>query len=422
YLLVFSMLLGPEFVVGGLGGGATLQRGLTLRVDDFLVVVIGFAWLAKTAIFKELGLVFQTPLNRPIAAYVLAAVFATGLGMITGRVGVLGGSLFVFKYIEYFVIYFMVINNLRDRKQFERFLVVLLLTAAITSLIGILQIPSGERVSAPFEGAEGEPNTFGGYLALMLSLVAGLYLTSDSPRRTALMAGLAFLIAVPLLFTLSRISYIALIAVAGTLLVVSERKLFIASILACCLVLAPFLLPKAVVDRVLHTVTQEFHHRQVEVAGIRLDTSTSERLQSWRHAVFVDWPKHPLLGYGVTGYRFLDAQYPRILVETGVVGLVAFVWLLVTLFRRLHAVFRTAQDPLYKGVALGVLVGFVTLIAHSIGANTFIIVRIMEPFWFLIGMVMMIPQLEASLAGREAMEPLGSARGAASAGVLENIR
>ncbi|MFQ5657840.1 MAG: hypothetical protein ACE5G5_09890, partial [Candidatus Methylomirabilales bacterium] len=199
YLLIFSMLLGPEFIVGEIGQGTTLGRGLTFRLDDVLIVIIGFAWVAKTALHKELGLFLRTPLNRPIAAYSFAIFFATGLGMITGNVKVLGGTLFVLKYIQYFVIYFMVVNNLRERRQFERFLVALLATAGIASLIGILQIPSGLRVSAPFEGGSGEPNTFGGYLVLMLAVVAGLYLTSESIRRKYVLAPLAFLIVVPLL-------------------------------------------------------------------------------------------------------------------------------------------------------------------------------------------------------------------------------
>ena len=32
--------------------------------------------------------------------------------------------------------------------------------------------------------------------------------------------------------------------------------------------------------------------------------------------------------------------------------------------------------------------------ATRIGSNTFIIVRIMEPFWFFAGIVLMLPQLE----------------------------
>lgn len=43
----------------------------------------------------------------------------------------------------------------------------------------------------------------------------------------------------------------------------------------------------------------------------------------------------------------------------------------------------------------GFLAGFIGLLVHSIGANTFIIVRIMEPFWFVLGMVVMIPELES---------------------------
>jgi len=395
YLLIFSMLLGPEVIVGGIGKGSMLGRGLTLRLDDVLLVIVGLAWLAKTALYKELGLVFRTPLNRPIAAYTFAALFATGLGMIAGRVRLLGGSFFVLKYIQYFVIYFMVVNNLRERKQFERFLLALLLTSAIVSVIGILQIPSGKRVSAPFEGEGGEPNTFGGYLVLMLALVAGLYLTSESFQRKVLLASLAVLILLPLLFTLSRASYLALIPMAGVLFTYSDRKRFLASLFAIGLALAPFLTPQPVIDRIRFTFTQPFHPSQIQVGGVRFDTSTSDRLRAWQEAIFDDWPKHPLFGYGVTGYHFLDAQYPRVLVETGLVGFVAFLWLQASLFREARAIFRRAQDPLFKGVSLGFLAGFIALIAHSIGSNTFIIVRIMEPFWFLAGMVMMIPELEA---------------------------
>lgn len=396
YLLIFSMLLGPEFIVGELGGGGMLGRGLTFRLDDILIVIIGLAWLAKTALHKDVGLFFKTPLNRPIAAYSLAIILATGLGMIAGNVQVIGGTLFVLKFIEYFVIYFMVVNNLRSRKQFERFLIALLTTAAITSLIGILQIPSGARVSAPFEGGSGEPNTLGGYLLLMLALAAGLFLTSQSLQRKYFLAPLAVLIVIPLLFTLSRASYAALIPLAGGLLIFSRRRLFIASVLAFGLVLTPFVLPKAVVNRVFFTFTQPYHPSQTEIGGIRLDTSTSERVRAWQEVVFTDWPKHPVFGHGVTGYRFIDSQYLRVLAETGLVGLLAFLWLQIALFHRARDVLRRTQDPLFKGVALGFLAGFIALVVHSIGTNTFIIVRVMEPFWFLAGMVMMILKLEVS--------------------------
>ncbi len=45
----------------------------------------------------------------------------------------------------------------------------------------------------------------------------------------------------------------------------------------------------------------------------------------------------------------------------------------------------------YLGISKGFLAGFFAMLVHAIGANTFIIVRIMEPFWFLTAIVVMIP-------------------------------
>jgi hypothetical protein len=64
YLLILSMLLGPEFIVGQITGKAAVERGITLRLDDFLLVLIGFSWFAKSAIYKELGLFLKTPLSE----------------------------------------------------------------------------------------------------------------------------------------------------------------------------------------------------------------------------------------------------------------------------------------------------------------------------------------------------------------------
>ena len=60
YILIFSMLLSPEIMISQTEGAA-LGRGVTLRLEDFLLVVIGFSWFAKNAVHKELGLFLKTP-------------------------------------------------------------------------------------------------------------------------------------------------------------------------------------------------------------------------------------------------------------------------------------------------------------------------------------------------------------------------
>jgi hypothetical protein len=66
YLLVFSMLLGPEFLVGGIGTGNTLGRGVTLRFDDFLLMLVGVGWLGRVAVSEHDKVFVRTPLNRSI--------------------------------------------------------------------------------------------------------------------------------------------------------------------------------------------------------------------------------------------------------------------------------------------------------------------------------------------------------------------
>jgi hypothetical protein len=55
---------------------------------------------------------------------------------------------------------------------------------------------------------------------------------------------------------------------------------------------------------------------------------------------------------------------------------------------------REAKSPYFKGLAIGFFSGYVGLLFHALGANTFIIVRIMEPFWFFAGIIAVLPSLE----------------------------
>ena len=392
YILIFSMLLSPEIIIGETGGGS-LGRGLTLRLEDFLMLIIGFSWFTKNAIYKELGLFLKTPLNKAILFYVLACLVSTGFGIMSGRVGAKTGSLFVLKYIEYFIVFFMVVNNAKNSDQIKRFVFCLFLTCFIVSIIGILQIKGGGRVSAPFEGEIGEPNTFGGYLLFIGAIAAGLFSISKDSRTRKLMAIFILCIIPPFLFTQSRASYLALIPVIIILGLFSRHKVIALGLIIAALLISPIFLPSVVKQRIMFTFQQSEEAGQINIGGLKLDTSTSARLESWKNALNA-WSKRPIIGYGVTGYSFIDAQYPRVLVETGAMGLVAFVFLLYSVFRLAIKNAKSLNTSYFKGISIGFLAGYVGLLVHALGANTFIIVRIMEPFWFFAAIMVVLPILE----------------------------
>ena len=392
YVVVFSMLLSPEITAGG---GLAERRAITLRTEDFVLLVIGFSWFAKTAVNKELGLVAKTPLNAPIVAYVAANVIATLLGYLMGSVRTAAGYFYVLKYIEYFVVYYMVVNNLRDRPHARRLVVAALVTAAIVSVIGITQIPSGQRVSAPFEGEAGEPNTFGGYLLLMMAIAAGIGLETTSFKTRARCFALLALMSVPFAFTLSRASYLGVVPAFLTLTALTTRRRALIAILLLVVVCSPFLAltaPTSVVNRVLYTFQPEAGQATVRLGKVGLDPSTSARILSLQQAL-AGWAQRPILGWGVTGFGFMDVQYARVLVETGVVGFLAFAWLLWSVLTAARAAHRRLVDPLDRGLVMGFIAGTAGLLAHAIGSNTFTIIRVMEPFWLFAGIVVMLPVL-----------------------------
>ncbi|TFG39033.1 MAG: hypothetical protein E4H48_09625 [Syntrophobacterales bacterium] len=392
YILIFSMLLSPEIVVGDTAR-SMLSRGVTLRLEDLLLVVIGLSWLARNAVLKDIGLFLKTPLNKPIFAHVVACVLATGFAVLAGRVELKTGALYVLKYFEYFIVFFMMVNHVRNRAQVKRFVLFLFLTAFIVAVIGMFQIPSGERISAPFEGPVGEPNTLGGYLLFIGMTAAGMAIKIKDARMRLLLLFFILCLVPPFFFTQSRSSYLALIPACISLAFMTERRVVILGLVSVAMILSPLYLPSIVKQRILYTFNQAQEPDQMIIGDLRLDTSTSARLQSWKD-VLRDFQKHPFLGHGVTGYAFVDAQFPRVLAETGLLGLFAFFYLLYSVFRLALHQLRDTEEPYCRGLITGFIAGFVGLMVHAIGVNTFIIVRIMEPFWFFVGIITVLPMLK----------------------------
>jgi O-antigen ligase len=388
-VLIFSMLLSPEIILGQVPG-----RDIVIRFDDILLTVITFAWLAKTAVNKGLALFVKTPLNKAVGFYILVCLIATLQGAALGYVVPAKGFFYVLRYIEYFLLFILVVNHIHSRKQIEFFLKAFFITCALVSVYGILQIPTGRRVSAPFEGEAGEPNTFGGYLLLIFCIAMGIFLQKISKRLKIILVGMCVLIIIPFFYTLSRASYLGIIFSLVAFVVLSRRRAVLITVASAILISGLVIRPEAVFSRVKYTF-QEKQDYLAKIGGTYLDASASARIFSWQEG-FKAWEKNPILGRGITGAGFIDGQYARTLPELGIIGILALLWLLWTIFKNSLSIHKKMKNELYKGLTLGFTAGFIGLAIHALTANTFIIIRIMEPFWFLVGIIMMLPEMEQS--------------------------
>lgn len=314
------------------------------------------------------------------------------------------------KYFQYYIVYFMMINNITSRDHAKQFLVAVFLTATIVSFVAIAQIPGGGRVVAPFEGESGEPNTLGGYLLLMMALAGGLLVVKDAVTKLThkvALVGFFGLTGLPILFTLSRATWLAAIPVFLLIWAFSPRKTVLTLLMIAGFLVAPNFMPESVEERLLYTVEKQTNkwarRQQVTYLGITFDTSSSARINSWAYALD-EFTKHPLVGYGVTGWRFIDAQYLRILVETGLLGLSTFLLLQWRVLRESWRAYREVSDPLFQGVAAGFIIGTGGMLSHATMTNTFIIVRIMEPYWLIAAIVM--ASMEVPAQETDQIEPV----------------
>jgi O-antigen ligase len=330
------MLLSPEINFGGLKeAGVSGGRSVVIRLDDLLLLLIAFGWLAKSALHKELGLIKKSPLNGNIYIYTASFIFATGAGVLYGDVEGLLGTFNILKFIEYFLLYFLVLNNLETEKQARNLLKAAIFTSLVIALYAISQIPSGQRVTAPFEGESGEPNTLGGYMLLMVSITLGLFLETEHFLRRIGYGLLSILDLIALFYTESRSSYIGLLFSVIVLAVYAKRRNLLLLGVVLALLFSSVLLPSKVIERINYTFRgepQQINPFQPQSKIEALDSSTRARLISWQSA-FDGWKKYPIFGYGVTGFSFIDAQYMKILVETGVVGIVTFLLLLASIYK-----------------------------------------------------------------------------------------
>lgn len=291
-------------------------------------------------------------------------------------------------------------NNIEDLRQCRTFIVFLLITCFLVDIYSWTHLGSMERLSAPFEGKGGEPNTLSGYLVLMMALMLGFILYARSFGQRLLFIGLFIFSFVPFVLTLSRGGWLAFFPMFFTFIILARKH---RQYLIIILILITMLLPHVAPDRVRARITETFSPAKSYVVfgkKVGIDESTASRVDSWKTGIQM-WSKRPILGYGIPFGVSVDNQYTRVLSETGLLGMLAFLWIIYCLLSfGWWAYKETREDNFAQALSLGFLAGLAGLLAHSCSAATFIIIRIMEPFWFLAAIIVILPEMvKAETAG-----------------------
>ncbi|MCK9594967.1 MAG: O-antigen ligase family protein [Candidatus Omnitrophica bacterium] len=394
-IILFSMLLSPE-----LRAGDVPSRAINIRVEDMLIFVVFLGWMAKMAVRKELGFLRKNPLNSPILIYSTICVISSLLGLMEGRIVLKESVLYLLKYFEYFLLFFMVSNNLRTSRQARIYIFLLFVTCFVVCVLAWLQMPSGQRLSTPFEEGGGEPNTLAGYLILMMAMILAFLFYAKRHNHKLLWSSFFCFAAIPFVFTLSREGWFSFFPMILAFIFLHKKSRFLMIMaLIVGVIVFPYFMPKKVYDRVQDTFEK---HKTYHLLGksFTVSESTAARIDAWEQG-FTKLAQRPILGSGVPGGGTIDNQYTRVLTETGTLGFLTFSWIVLLLFRLANKTYREMDDDFSKAVSLGLMCGFVGLLAQSLGAAVFVLIRIMEPFWFLAAIVTVLPEIVAEEKGLE---------------------
>lgn len=395
---------------------------VAIRAEDFLILLTSLVFLGHYLCQKNKKL---PPLAFQIIIYLFVGfVSCLSAILITQNVLPMITFLHLFRRVEYMLVFFFVYYVGISGWLTRRFLFELILLPAIgVFLYGIAQIYFNAPVISTMntEFAKGvaltlQPgvqlsSTFAGhydlaiYLAMILAFIAALL--AFTKKRLYWFGLLGSFIALIWLFTQagSRIAIFGLTFSIG-LVCLMRKKIALGALLLSIVVASIFTSPNLL--RRLNNIIKVFESKaqsivlvhpviaaekdfgevlaETALRPIQQDVSTSIRFD-------VEWPralrslyKNPFLGTGYSSISLAtDNEYLRALGETGLLGFIAFISILITLGKGIYQRYQKAKSNLDKIITLGSLGVYSIFLISAIFLDVFEASKIAILFWAFTG-------------------------------------
>ena len=351
--LIIAIPVYPKFPLFSVPG-----TFVSVRLEDFILLVTFLVLIVKS--LPKVGLLLK---DRSLAA-LLIFLLVSGLSLasgifITQTVSIHIGILHWLRRLEYFTPFLLGLVTKHDKAHLKLYLACFVFVLGYVFLYGFLQ----KHANLPIVTTQNQEyskgvalrytpgghinSTFAGHydLASFLILVVPLFYTTFfcfKDKLSKLALALAVLASLWLLVnSVSRISIVSyLFATIIALVLIKKFKAIFVAVVVSIVFIAFSSNLLARYSAIFEVMLDKIVSRVVVLAdGGETQPVVEERSTSIR--LNVEWPrairafvKNPLLGTGFSSITLAtDNDYLRLLGETGLVGLVAFVTILLTLVR-----------------------------------------------------------------------------------------
>lgn len=384
--------------------------GSGILATDLLVPIFAALWVGKKIIFNE---------KFPKCDFIGAGFAFVLVAIVTWLIGAweldISAKILSFSYIvriitmliigwaasEFFVQKSKTTNyKLQTIKEvfFKRFFFI----SAVVIVLGFIQfllIPDISSFSTEggwdphigrLLGTWLDPNYLAGFLGFLLPIIVGEWYRTKN-KWFLLLIGATL---VALFLTFSRSGYLAAIIGLGFFFLFRDWKILLLAAFIATLGLAASERAQKRVGELTGTMASIILQDTAEI-----DPTAKLRIQNWIKTLDL-WKKYPATGIGYNTYRWraaeegvvdenyfsaggADGTHLTVLVTTGIVGFLAYMWFLMTLFWKPIQRWLKTKNELQLGFAMG----FLSLIIHSFFVNSLFFPLIFLPVIVIAGVL-----------------------------------
>lgn len=362
----------------------------------FCIILWGYKWWTHR---KETAYRW-TPMEFPIFLFVGVSVFLLLFNSSHLRIGLEGFRVVV----EYIFWFFITVQLLRTPRGARRLSYVLVFVGFLLALDGIYQYITNAPMPANWiDRSElvygsvrtrvysiiGSPNILGSLMVLLIPVSVSLVYFEKKLLKKVLFSLIALSMVACLVFTSSRGAWVGFVIAIVVFALIADRKLLI-PLFVCSLVVLLFV--PSVRDRISYMLSPQY------IAS----SQTGGRLG--RAAQGIELLKQNLLmgvGFGRFGGAvainnkipnafYSDNYYLKVVVETGILGLSAFLLMLYNVVAwSLRAIHSLKESP-YRYLCQGILSGLCGVMVHCLFENIFEYTAMTVYFWMLVGIIMFL--------------------------------
>jgi O-antigen ligase len=352
------------------------------------------AWIVKKIFDWRL---VYTYLNIPIVTY----IFATFLSVIFSSNFSLSLSNFISKTMEYILIFFITYEFISDRRKLRNITLVILVSAFMIGVDCIFQYIFGFDIlrfrhleAGRITGSFQMPGDLAGYLGPVLCLSLSLSFLKLKKKMKYFLRIESIILLSLLVISLVRGAWIGFILAVFFLGILENRKILYVTVI--------FLFISVIMmSHLIETPNNILEH--LKSIFMFSDSSSLDRKAIW-HVAMRMMKDRPLFGQGLStfmgnfgkygqDYYYLKQGiipyahncYLQIAVETGIVGLMSFVFLVGIFFIHTIIFLKKIKDRFYHSVLTGISAGIIVTLTHSFVDTNLYSLQLSVLFWFMLG-------------------------------------